>query len=98
MPAVEATMPVATVVVRLSDVAPDGSSALVATGVLNLTHRLSDTDPSPMPTRGLATEEVRIPLRTGGYRFSALVQAVVRSDQFRMRRVPQPQATQTARN
>jgi hypothetical protein len=32
----------------------------------------------------------------GGYRFSALVQAVVRSDQFRMRRVPQPAATQTA--
>ena len=26
----------------------------------------------------------------GGYRFSALVQAVVRSEQFRMRRVPQP--------
>jgi mono/diheme cytochrome c family protein len=26
----------------------------------------------------------------GGYRFSALVQAVVQSDQFRMRRVPQP--------
>ena len=33
----------------------------------------------------------------GGYRFSALVQAVVRSDQFRMRRVPQPAATQTAK-
>jgi len=33
----------------------------------------------------------------GGYRFSALVQAVVKSDQFRMRRVPQPAATQTAR-
>jgi hypothetical protein len=65
-----ATMPVATCVVRLSEVAPDGVSSLVATGVLNLTHRLSDTDPSPMPTRGLATEEVRIPLRTTGYRFS----------------------------
>ncbi|HYO41891.1 MAG TPA: CocE/NonD family hydrolase [Candidatus Limnocylindrales bacterium] len=66
-----ATMPIATCVVRLSEVAPDGTSSLVATGVLNLTHRLSDTDPSPMPTRGLATEEVRIPLRTTGYRFSA---------------------------
>ena len=65
-----ATMPIATCVVRLSDVAPDGSSALVAQGVLNLTHRLSDTDPSPMPTRGLATEAVRIPLRTSGYRFA----------------------------
>jgi len=33
----------------------------------------------------------------GGYRFSSLVQAVVKSDQFRMRRVPQPAATQTAK-
>jgi hypothetical protein len=63
-------MPVATCVVRLSEVSPDGVSSLIATGVLNLTHRLSDVDPSPMPTRGLATEEVRIPLRTSGYRFS----------------------------
>jgi mono/diheme cytochrome c family protein len=30
------------------------------------------------------------------YRFSTLVQAVVRSEQFRMRRVPQPAATNTA--
>jgi hypothetical protein len=66
-----ASMPVATCAVRLSEVVPDGTSALVATGVLNLTHRLSDTDPSPMPTRGLATETVRIPLRTTGYRFPA---------------------------
>jgi putative CocE/NonD family hydrolase len=65
-----ATMPVATCAVRLSEVAPDGTSSLVAQGVLNLTHRLSDTDPSPMPTRGLATEEVRIHLRTSGYRFT----------------------------
>src|SRR5690606_7294924 len=40
-----ATMPVAFAVVRLSDVAPDGTSAHVATGVLNLTHRRSHTDP-----------------------------------------------------
>jgi mono/diheme cytochrome c family protein len=33
----------------------------------------------------------------GGYRFSTLVQAVVKSDQFRMRRVPPPAATQTAK-
>jgi hypothetical protein len=33
----------------------------------------------------------------GGYKFSTLVQAVVKSDQFLMRRVPQPAATQTAR-
>jgi hypothetical protein len=34
----------------------------------------------------------------GGYRFSSLVQGVIKSDQFRLRRVPQPVATQTARN
>jgi putative CocE/NonD family hydrolase len=66
-----ASMPVATCVVRLSEVAPDGTSSLVATGVLNLTHRLSDVDPAPMPVRPRATEEVRIPLRTTGYRFTA---------------------------
>jgi putative CocE/NonD family hydrolase len=65
------SMPIATCVVRLSEVdAASGASSLVATGVRNLTHRLSDTDPSPMPTRDLATEEVRIPLRTTGYRFT----------------------------
>jgi hypothetical protein len=31
------------------------------------------------------------------YRFSAIVQAVVASDQFRMRRVPQPEPVQSAR-
>src|SRR6476620_1236310 len=30
------------------------------------------------------------------YKFSAIVQAVVKTDQFRMRRVPQPQPVQTA--
>ena len=65
-----ASMPIATCVVRLSEVSPDGVSSLVATGVLNLTHRLSDVDPAPMPTRPRATEEVRIPLRVSGYRFS----------------------------
>ncbi len=65
---VAATMPVATCVVRLSEVSPTGVSALVATGVLNLTHRRSDVDPEPMqPGR---VEEVRIPLRSTGYRFS----------------------------
>jgi hypothetical protein len=32
----------------------------------------------------------------GDYKFSALVQAVVKSDQFKLRRVPQPAATSTA--
>jgi putative CocE/NonD family hydrolase len=66
---VSATAPVATIVVRLSDVAPDGSSALVSAGVLNLTHRRSHADPSPLePGR---VEEVRVPIRAAGYRWSA---------------------------
>ncbi len=65
---VSTTMPIATCVVRLSEVSPDGTSALVATGVLNLTHRDSDTDPSPMPPEQAV--EVRVPLRATGYRFS----------------------------
>ena len=65
-----ATMPVATCVVRLSEVSPAGVSSLVATGVLNLTHRRSDIDPEPMPAQPAAAEEVRIPLRASGYRFS----------------------------
>ena len=64
-----ATMPVATCVVRLSEVAPSGASALVAQGVLNLTHRRSDTTPEAMPVSG-APEEVHVPLRATGYRFS----------------------------
>jgi len=63
-----ATMPVATCAVRLSEVSPSGVSSLVAHGVLNLTHRRSHTDPEPLvPGR---VEEVTIPLRATGYRFS----------------------------
>jgi putative CocE/NonD family hydrolase len=65
---VSATMPVTTCVVRLSEVSPEGVSALVATGVLNLTHRNSDTDPEPLERERV--EEVTIPLRATGYRFS----------------------------
>ncbi|MEO5885627.1 MAG: CocE/NonD family hydrolase, partial [Candidatus Limnocylindrales bacterium] len=59
--------PIATLAVRLCDLAPDGSVALVSTGVLNLTHRASHIDPSPL-TPGLV-EAVRVPLRTAGYRW-----------------------------
>jgi putative CocE/NonD family hydrolase len=40
--------PVGTVVVRLNDVAPDGTSARVTYGVLNLTHRDSHESPSAL--------------------------------------------------
>jgi putative CocE/NonD family hydrolase len=39
---------IAALSVRLIDVAPDGSAALVTKGVLNLTHRESHSDPSPV--------------------------------------------------
>jgi len=64
---VEVDAPVATLSVRLSDVAPDGTVALVSAGVLNLTHRRSHADPEPM--RPGVVEEVRVPLRTAGYRW-----------------------------
>jgi putative CocE/NonD family hydrolase len=59
--------PVATAVVRLTDVAPDGTSAQVTAGILNLTHRRSHADPEPLqPGR---VEEIRVSLRPAGYRF-----------------------------
>jgi uncharacterized protein len=64
---VEVDAPVATLAVRLSDVAPDGSVALVSGGVLNLTHRRSHANPEPMQPG--VVEEVRVPLRTAGYRW-----------------------------
>ena len=65
----EVDAPVATLSVRLSDVAPDGTSALVSAGVLNLTHRRSHVAPEPLePGR---VEEIRVPLRTAGYRWLA---------------------------
>ncbi len=66
---VSADASIATVVVRLTDVAPDGTSGQVSAGVLNLTHRRSDSAPEPLvPGR---IEEVRVPLRTAGYRWPA---------------------------
>jgi hypothetical protein len=61
--------PVAHVVVRLTDVAPDGASALVSTGLLNLTHRDGHTDPQPL-TPG-EVYQVRVQLKAAGYRFLA---------------------------
>ncbi len=65
---VDVDAPVATLAVRLSDVAPDGTSALVSAGLLNLTHRRSHADPEPMPAG--VVEEIRVPLRTTGYRWA----------------------------
>ena len=64
---VSATQPVAHLVVRLGCVLPDGSIEQVSEGILNLTHRVSHTQPAPLePGR---VYEVRVPLRSAGYRF-----------------------------
>jgi putative CocE/NonD family hydrolase len=63
----ESSAPIATAVVRLTDVAPDGTSAQVSAGILNLTHRDSHTEPSALEP-GIVTE-VRVSMRSAGYRF-----------------------------
>jgi hypothetical protein len=61
--------PVATAVVRLADVAPDGTSAQVSAGILNLTHRRSHERPEALVPGEV--EEIRMELRAAGYRFLA---------------------------
>ncbi|WP_406115097.1 CocE/NonD family hydrolase [Streptomyces sp. NBC_01014] len=61
--------PQAQLAVRLCEVAPDGSSKLVTTGLLNLTHRDGHTDPQPLePGRAY---EVTVPLFGIGHAFAA---------------------------
>jgi len=64
---VESDRPVATLVATLSAVAPDGAVSRVSFGILNLTHRESDSDPSPLqpgvPVRA------RVQLNACGQRF-----------------------------
>jgi putative CocE/NonD family hydrolase len=59
----------ALVAVRLCDVAPDGSSALVTRGMLNLAHRGGSEDPQPLEL-GVRTR-VRVPLEATAYTFPA---------------------------
>ncbi|MGH2524182.1 MAG: CocE/NonD family hydrolase, partial [Anaerolineales bacterium] len=59
--------PVAHVVVRLTDVHPDGASAFVTAGVLNLTHRDGHTEPKPLAPGEVY--EVHVQLKATGYRF-----------------------------
>jgi hypothetical protein len=61
------TAPVAHVVVRLTDVAPDGTSAWVSAGILNLTHREGHTNPKPLTPGEVYT--IRVQLKAAGYRF-----------------------------
>jgi hypothetical protein len=64
-----ADRPNALVAVRLCDVAPDGASALVSHGLLNLTHRESHEAPSPVEPGRRYTVTVR--LKMIGYRMAA---------------------------
>ena len=65
----ESPVPVATAVVRLQDVAPDGTPFHVSAGILNLTHRSSHAEPSPLEPG--VVSEVRIAMRATGHRFAA---------------------------
>lgn len=65
---VSTSISIATLVVRLSDVAPDGTSSQVTMGILNLTHRESHANPAPMKP-GEQTS-VNVPMRAAGYRFA----------------------------
>ncbi len=61
--------PVAQVIVRLNDVAPDGSSTRVSWGSLNLTHRDSHEHPEPLEPG--KRYRVRVQLNDIGYGFRA---------------------------
>lgn len=57
---VASTAPVATWIVRLNDVAPDGTSYLVSRGYLNGTHHSSHSDPEPLVAGEIYELEVEL--------------------------------------
>lgn len=64
---VTSSEPVAHLVVRLGDVAPDGAVEQVSEGILNLTHRQSHAEPAPLePGRRY---EVRVAMRSAAHLF-----------------------------
>ncbi len=65
----QSPVPVATAVVRLQDVAPDGTPFQVSAGILNLTHRDSHARPAALEA-GRPTE-VRVVMRATAHRFRA---------------------------
>ena len=65
----ESPVPVATAVVRLEDVAPDGRPFQVSAGILNLTHRDSHAAPEPLEPGAVA--ECRVEMRSTAHRFRA---------------------------
>src|SRR5204862_7524041 len=65
----ESPVPVATAVVRLEDIAPDGTPFQVSAGILNLTHRDSHERPEALPAGRAVDVEIR--LRATSHRFRA---------------------------
>jgi hypothetical protein len=65
---VASTAPVATWIVRVNDVAPDGTSYIVTYGFLNGTHRHSHSKPEPLVPGEMA--ELSFTLFCTGYHFS----------------------------
>jgi len=65
---IRASAPVALLSAKLEDVFPDGTSALVTRGLLNLTHRASSTDPTPMPVD--EPVDITLELEAAAYAFS----------------------------
>lgn len=55
-----ANRPTAFVIGRLCDIAPDGSSLLISRGVLNLTHRDSHSEPTPLDPNRRYTVSFRL--------------------------------------
>jgi putative CocE/NonD family hydrolase len=66
---VTSSVPVAYLSAKLCDVFPDGTSALVTRGMLNLAHRDSREDPAPLEP-GVPTR-VRVPLEVTSWTFDA---------------------------
>jgi hypothetical protein len=64
---VRSDAPVAFVSAKLCDVFPDGTSALVSRGLLNLTHRESSTDPQPLVPGHWY--DIEIEIEAAAYRF-----------------------------
>jgi predicted acyl esterase len=65
----ESPVDVATAVVRLQDVAPDGTPFQVSAGIRNLTHRVSHDHPTPLEPG--VVHEVHVGLRGTAHRFPA---------------------------
>jgi len=57
---VSSPQPVAYVSAKLCDVFPDGTSALVTRGILNLAHRIGHDDPEPLEPRRPTSVEVEL--------------------------------------